>query len=37
MEFIVSVMVEVVSVVLVMEPCVKFGTTGTEYAGCANP
>jgi len=29
---IVSVTVLVVSVLLVIEPCVKFGTTGTAYA-----
>ena len=32
MLFIVSVTVDVVSVWLVIEPCVKFGTTGTALA-----
>ena len=31
----VSVIVDVVSVWLVIEPCVKFGTTGTAWAGAS--
>ena len=31
----VSVTFEVVSVWLVIEPCVKFGTTGTAWAGAS--
>ena len=31
----VSVIFEVVSVWLVIEPCVKFGTTGTAWAGAS--
>ena len=35
MLFMVSVTFEVVSVWLVIEPCVKFGTTGTAWAGAS--
>ena len=35
MLFMVSVTLEVVSVWLVIEPCVKFGTTGTAWAGAS--
>ena len=31
----VSVIFDVVSVWLVIEPCVKFGTTGTAWAGAS--
>ena len=38
MLFMVSVTFDVVSVWLVIEPCVKFGTTGTAWAGASmNP
>ena len=33
----VSTTLDFVSVELVIEPCVKFGTTGTEYDGCTKP
>ena len=33
----VSTTLDFVSVELVIEPCVKFGTTGTENAGCTKP
>ena len=35
MLFMVSVTFEVVSVWLVIKPCVKFGTTGTAWAGAS--
>jgi hypothetical protein len=35
MLFMVSVTFEVVSVWLVIEPCVKFGTTGTAWTAAA--